>query len=103
MKKRSSRTAQELNKIGYDKLLEWRGKKPEKPWNPEEREKPPRGRALYIPTIGHLQVRQNPALRAWAAGVACHKDWRPKSETWNFEDLHRICTQPRNDHPGRRT
>jgi hypothetical protein len=103
-KRPPSKTLTDLYKQGEDKLLEWRGRKPEKPWNPEEREKPPRGRALYITTLGHLQVRQNPALRAWTNGCACHKDWRPRPvEKMTAEDLHRLCTTFRNDHPARKT
>lgn len=66
MKKRSSRTAIVLNSIGQAKAEGWTPR-PRLAYDASTRRKsPPRGLALDIPYLGHLYVKQNPALKHWA-------------------------------------
>lgn len=44
-----------------------------------------------IPNAGYVVPHRNPALRAWAAGVACHKDApRPVGGKLSVSVLHDI-------------
>lgn len=36
-----------------------------------------KGVSKPIICVGHKYPKRNPALNAWKAGVACHRDWKP--------------------------
>ena len=64
---KSTDTAKELNSIGRAKELAYVPRL-RAPYGSSKRygTKPPRGRALDIPYLGHISVKQNPALKDWA-------------------------------------
>ena len=64
-----------------------------------------KGTSKPIPFVGHVVPKRNPALNAWAAGVACHKDWRPQPGCGKLtrKELIAACNSLRTDHPGRKS
>lgn len=104
LKGRSTSTAKALNVVGQMEALAY-APKPERPYSMEGRKAPPRGRALYIETIGHLAVKQNPRSSLWNGG-AIRRAIRKSSEPlkpMTYDDFIAICTTTRNDHPARKT
>ena len=104
---RSTSTAKALNVVSQLEALAY-ASKPERPYSMEGRKAPPRGRALYIQTVGHLAVRQNPMTDYWASGHFVpfdrgnNKLCKPL-QPMTYSDLVSLFATPRNDHPARKT